>query len=336
MRAVIARAAGGLEQLALEERAEPGDPGPGELLVEIAAAGCNFADLLALKGQYQDRQEYPFVMGMEGAGIVRAAGANVSRETIGQRVLVVSRGSFAERMLAPAERAFALPDGMGFEVAAGFAIAYGTAHGALHWEARLQPGERLLVLGAAGGVGLTAIEVGKAMGADVIACAGGAEKLAIARAHGADHLIDYRSEDLRARLKEICGGASGGGGPDVVFDPVGGDTFDPVLRQMPWGGRIVIIGFAGGAVPQIPANILLVKNVAALGYNFGSWLRNKPGKVRESMATLFGWWRQGRLRPLVSARYDLAEAATALAGLRDRKATGKLVLTSGNGPQGGQ
>jgi NADPH2:quinone reductase len=244
-------------------------------------------------------------MGMEGAGIVVAAGAKVPPEIVGARVLVVSKGTFAERMLAPAARIVLLPDGMDFDVAAGFAIAYGTAHGALHREGRLQPGERLLVLGAAG--------------------AGGADKLAIAQAHGADHLIDYRSGDLRARLREICAG-----GPDMVFDPVGGDMFEPVLRQMNWGGRIVIIGFAGGAVPQIPANILLVKNVAALGFNFGSWLRNRPDAVRESMATLFGWWRDGKLRPLVSARYDLAEAATALAELRDRRATGKIVLTTGS------
>lgn len=331
MRAVIARAQGGLENVAVEDRIAPSKPGAGEVVVEMAAAGCNFADLVSLKGQYQDRQEFPYVMGMEGAGIVVAAGADVSRETIGARVLVISKGAFAERMVAPVARIFRLPDAMDFDVAAGFAIAYGTAHGALDREGRLQPGERLLVLGAAGGVGLTAIEVGKAMGAEVIACAGGAEKLAIAKEHGADHLIDYRSEDLRVRLREICAG----GGPDVVFDPVGGDTFEPVLRQMPWGGRIVVIGFAGGAVPQIPANILLVKNVAALGYNFGSWLRNRPDAVRDSMATLFGWWCAGILRPLVSARYDLADAATALAGLRDRRATGKIVLTMRPARDGG-
>jgi NADPH2:quinone reductase len=325
MRAVVARAQGGLENLALEERDPPAAPGPDEAIVAVAAAGCNFADLVALKGQYQDRQEFPYVMGMEAAGIVTAAGKNVSRETIGARVLVISKGAFADRMRVPADRVFALPDSMDFESAAGFAIAYGTAHGALEYQGRLLPGERLLVLGAAGGVGLTAVEVGKAMGAEVIACAGDADKLAIARTHGADHLIDYRREDLRVRLREICAG----GGPDVVFDPVGGDSFEPVLRQMAWGGRIVVIGFAGGAVPQIPANILLVKNVAALGYNFGSYLRNRPELVRESMRKLFAWWQEGALRPLVSKTFDLAEAATALAELRDRRATGKIVLTTG-------
>ncbi len=325
MLAVIARAAGGLENLALEDRAEPDAPGSGEVLVELAAAGCNFADLIALQGFYQDRQEFPFVMGLEGAGTVVAAGENVAPAIVGQRAIVISKGTFAQRIVVPADRIVALPKGMDFDTAAGFAIAYGTAHGALSWEARLQPGERLLVLGAAGGVGLTAVEVGKAMGAEVIACAGGPEKLAIAKQHGADHLIDYRSEDLRPRLAEICNGS----GPDVVFDPVGGDTFEPVLRQTPWGGRIVIIGFAGGSIPQIPANLLLVKNVSAHGFNFGSWLRNRPAKVRESMKALFGWWREEKIRPLVSARYDLAEAVTALSELRDRKATGKVVLTTG-------
>jgi len=234
MRAVIARAQGGLENVALEERDTPGAPGPNEVAVALAAGGCNFADLVALRGQYQERQEFPYVMGFEGAGTVTEAGAAVARETIGARVLVVAKGTFAETMNAPADRVFALPDGMDFATAAGFAIAYGTAHGALEWQGRLQKGERLLVLGAAGGVGLTAVEVGKAMGAEVIACAGDVDKLAIAREHGADHLIDYRSEDIRTRLREICEGAKGGGGPDVVFDPVGGDTFEPVLRQCAW------------------------------------------------------------------------------------------------------
>jgi NADPH:quinone reductase len=325
MRAVIARALGGIEQLALEDRPQPPDPGPDEVTIEIAAAGCNFADLVLLAGQYQDQQTPPFVPGLEAAGRVVAAGANVSRDLVGQRVLVVSKGAFAEYMNAPAARIFALPDAMDFATAAGFAIAYGTAFGALAWPGQLQPGERLLVLGAAGGVGLTAVEVGKAMGAEVIACAGGADKLALAKEHGADHLIDYRSEDLRERLKAICQG----GGPDVVFDPVGGDTFDKVLRQANWGARLVVVGFAGGSVPQIPANILLVKNVAALGFNFGSWLRNRPDAIRDALAQLFAWWGEGKLKPHISARYDLADAASALALLRDRKATGKIVLTTG-------
>ncbi|MEX2202139.1 MAG: NADPH:quinone oxidoreductase family protein [Dongiaceae bacterium] len=325
MRAVIARALGGIEQLALEERAQPGAPGPDEVTIEVAAAGCNFADLVLLAGQYQEQQTPPFVPGLEAAGRIVAAGKNLSRDLIGARVLVIARGAFAEYLTAPVSRIVAIPDAMDFVTAAGFAIAYGTAYGALAWPGRLQPGERLLVLGAAGGVGLTAVEVGKAMGAEVIACAGGADKLALAKKHGADFLIDYRREDLRERLKKICLG----GGPDVVFDPVGGDMFDKVLRQANWGARLVIVGFAGGSVPQIPANILLVKNVAALGFNFGSWLRNRPDAISDALAQLFVWWGEGRLKPHISARYDLADAASALALLRDRKATGKIVLTTG-------
>ncbi|MEX0809451.1 MAG: NADPH:quinone oxidoreductase family protein [Dongiaceae bacterium] len=325
MRAVIARALGGIEQLALEDRAQPADPGPDEVTVEIAAAGCNFADLVVLAGQYQEPQTPPFVPGMEAAGRVVAAGKNLPRDLIGARVLVIAKGAFAEYMNAPVSRIVRLPDGMDFATAAGFAIAYGTAYGALAWPGRLQRGERLLVLGAAGGVGLTAVEVGKAMGAEVIACAGDADKLALAKAHGADFLVDYRREDLRERLKTICQG----GGPDVVFDPVGGDTFDKVLRQANWDARLVIVGFASSSVPQIPANILLVKNVSALGFNFGSWLRNRPDAIRDAMAQLFAWWGEGRLKPHISARYDLADAASALALLRDRKATGKIVLTTG-------
>lgn len=325
MRAVIARALGGIEQLALEDRAQPADPGPDEVIIEVAAAGCNFADLVLLAGQYQEPQTPPFVPGLEAAGRIVAAGKNLPRDLIGARVLVIAKGAFAEYMTAPVSRIVRLPDGMDFATAAGFAIAYGTAYGALAWPGRLQPGERLLVLGAAGGVGLTTVEVGKAMGAEVIACAGDADKLALAKAHGADFLIDYRKEDLRERLKLICKG----GGPDVVFDPVGGDTFDKVLRQANWGARLVVVGFAGGSVPQIPANILLVKNVAALGFNFGSWLKNRPDAIRDAMVQLFAWWGEGKLKPHISARYDLADAASALALLRDRKATGKIVLTTG-------
>jgi NADPH2:quinone reductase len=324
VRAVIARALGGIEQLALEERAQPGEPGPDEVTIEVAAAGCNFADLVLLAGQYQEQQTPPFVPGLEAAGRIVATGSNLSRDRIGARVLVIAKGAFAEYMTAPVSRIVAIPDAMDFTIAAGFAIAYGTAYGALAWPGRLQPGERLLVLGAAGGVGLTAVEVGKAMGAEVIACAGDADKLALAKAHGADFLIDYRKEDLRERLNLICKG----GGPDVVFDPVGGDTFDKVLRQANWGARLVVVGFAGGSVPQIPANILLVKNVAALGFNFGSWLRNRPDAIRHALAQLFAWWAEGKLKPHISARYDLADAASALALLRDRKATGKIVLTT--------
>lgn len=325
MRAVQAKAWGGLEQLALAELGDP-IPGAGEVLIEVAAAGLNFADSLFVAGKYQERPQPPFVPGFEVAGRVRAVGAGVGRVRPGERVLaILDGGGYAELAIARERDVFRIPDAMDFASAAGFAIAYGTAHGAFAWRADLKPGETVLVLGAAGGVGLTAVEVAKAMGATVIAAAGGAEKLAVARAHGADHLIDYRAENLRQRIKEICDGR----GADVVFDPVGGELFDQAMRTANWGARLVVVGFAGGAVPQIPANILLVKNLAALGLYWGSYRERQPAMVARSFAQLLRWFEEGRLKPLVSNRYDLGEAATALALLTERRATGKVVLTTG-------
>lgn len=326
MRAVEARAWGGLDQLAPVERPDPPAPAAGQVLIEVAAAGLNFADTLFIAGKYQERPLPPFVPGFEVAGRVTAVGPGVRRVRPGQRVLaLLDQGGFAEQALARESDVFAIPDEMDFATAAGFAIAYGTAHGALSWRADMKPGEVLLVLGAAGGVGLTAVEVGKAMGAAVIACAGGPEKLAIAKAHGADHLIDYRTENLRQRVKEICAG----GGADVVFDPVGGEQFDLAMRSTNWGGRLLIVGFAGGGVPQIPANILLVKNLAAIGIYWGSYRRKAPALLESSFRQLFGWYEEGKLEPLVSNRFDLAEAATGLELLASRRATGKVVLTAG-------
>jgi NADPH2:quinone reductase len=325
MRAVQATAWGGLDRLQLAELPAP-EPGPGQVLIEVAAAGLNFADSLLVAGKYQERPQPPFVPGFEVAGRVRRVGRGVGRVAPGCRVLaILDGGGYAEFALAREPDVFEIPAAMGFEEAAGFAIAYGTAHGAFAWRADLKPGETLLVLGAAGGVGLTAVEVGKAMGATVIAAAGGPEKLAIARAHGADHLIDYKSETLRQRIKEICDGR----GADVVFDPVGGELFDQAMRTANWGGRLLVVGFAGGEVPQIPANVLLVKNLAALGFYWGSYRAKRPDLLESSFAELFRWYGEGRLRPRVSNRFDLAEAATALALLTGRRATGKVVLTMG-------
>lgn len=326
MRAVLCRDWGTADELTLGEVPPPAAPGAGEVRLAIAAAGVNFADLLMIGGRYQVRPSLPFSPGLEAAGTVLECGPGVTRVRPGERALaLLDYGAFAEQAVVRESDVFRLPDGLDFATAAGFAIAYGTAYGALRWEAALQPGERLLVHGAGGGVGLAAVEVGKALGAEVIATAGEPEKLALATAHGADHAIDYRSEDLRTRLKELCRG----GGVDVVFDPVGGAVFDASLRAANWGGRIVIVGFASGEVPQIPANILLVKNVAALGFYWGSYRRHRPDMLPPAFEELFGWWRAGRLRPHVSQRMDLARAAEALALLRDRRSTGKLVLTTG-------
>jgi NADPH:quinone reductase len=238
-------------------------------------------------------------------------------------------GAFAEIVVTSASGVYPVPQGMSLTEAAGFPIAYGTSYLALAEQAHLQPGEILLVHGAAGGVGLTAVEIGKALGAQVIATAGGPEKCAIARAHGADRTIDYKSEDVRERVKTLAAELSGGNksGVDVVYDPVGGEIFEASLRVVNWNARILIVGFAGGGVPQIPANILLVKNVAALGFYFGSWRKQRPDLVAKGFAALGGLHQAGKLRPRVSHSFDLADFRRGLELVRDRKSTGKVILT---------
>lgn len=325
MRAVLCRDWGGPEDLSLGE-IEPPTPGPGQVAIAVAAAGVNFADTLMIAGKYQEKPPFPFSPGLEVAGTVAAVGAGVSAVAPGDRVLgLTDAGGYAEVAVARESDVFPIPDAMDFETAAGFPITYGTGHGALAWCAGLQPGEILLVNGAAGGVGLAAVEIGKAMGATVVATAGGAEKLAVAEAHGADHLIDYKTQDIRAEIKAYTSGQ----GVDVVFDPVGGDVFDASLRSIAWGGRLLVIGFAGGHVPQIPANILLVKHVSAIGVYWGSYRKHQPARLREAFADLFAWFEAGKLQPHVSHRLDLSQAAEAMALLTNRKSTGKVVLTTG-------
>ncbi|MDJ0937604.1 MAG: NADPH:quinone oxidoreductase family protein [Kiloniellales bacterium] len=327
MRAVVCRELSGPQSLSVEELPDP-QPGPGEVAIAVAAAGVNFADTLMVTGKYQEKPELPFTPGLELAGTVTALGPGVTGVATGDRVIgLVDRGAFAEVALVRADEVYPIPDSMDFDIAAGFPITYGTAHGALVWRADLKQGETLLVHGAAGGVGLAAVEVGKALGAEVIATAGGAEKLEIARAHGADQLIDYRSEDIRERVKALTGGR----GADVVFDPVGGEVFMASLRAVAWGGRLLVIGFAAGKVPEIPANLLLVKNLAVLGLYWGAYRQKGPDLLRAQFETLTRWHAEGRLEPLVSHRLDLAEAAEALDLLLTRKATGKVVLTTGRG-----
>src|SRR5690348_7117020 len=258
MRAIVCNALTGIDGLALADLPDPGHPGPGQVRIRIAAAGLNYADLLVTTGKYQVKHEPPFIPGFEAAGVVEAVGPEVADFQVGDRVMAIPEaGAFAELALVAADRVYPAPKGLDEAEAAGFPIAYGTSYVALVEQAKLQPDETLLVHGAAGGVGLTAVEVGKALGARVVATAGGPDKCAVAKAHGADHVIDYKSEDIRERVKTLVGAV------DVVYDPVGGATFDASLRVVNWNARILIIGFAGGPVPQIPANILLVKNVAA-------------------------------------------------------------------------
>ena len=295
-------------------------PGPGQIRLAIRACGLNFADLLMQKGTYQDTPDIPFTLGMEVAGIVDAVGDGVNAPKPGDRVAVYSgQGGLAEYGVFDAVRAVQLPDEMPFDHAAAFQIAYGTSHMALDHRARLQPGETLLVTGAAGGVGLTAVEIGKLMGATVIAQARGADKLEVARAAGADHLIDA-SEDLRARVLDL-------GGADVVYDAVGGDTFKAAFRACNPEARLLPIGFAGGEVPQIPANHLLVKNLTVIGFYIGGYLKFRPEAVADSLRTLLDWYRQGRLKPHVSHLLPLERVEEGMTLLRERRATGKVVIT---------
>lgn len=296
-------------------------PGAGQICLDIRACGLNFADLLMQKGTYQDTPDAPFTLGMEVAGLVHSVGTDVSTFAPGDRVMVYAgQGGLAERGVFDAARCVAIPDEMSFEHAAAFQIAYATSHMALDYRARMQPGETLLVLGAAGGVGLTAVEVGKLMGATVIASARGADKLAVAANAGADHLIDSDTGDLRAEVLAL-------GGADVVYDPVGGDGFRAAMRACNPEARLLPVGFAGGDVPQIPANHLLVKNLDVIGFYIGGYLRFRPEALRNSMATLTGWYLEGKLRPHVSHVLPLSQAADGLELLRSRKATGKVVIT---------
>lgn len=296
-------------------------PAKGEILVNIAACGLNFADLLMVKGTYQDTPQTPFTLGMEVAGTVDSVGEGVSGFAPGDRVAVFGgQGGLADMGCFDASRAVKIPDSMSFTDAAAFQIAYGTSHVALDYRARLQPGETLLVLGAAGGVGLTAVEIGKLMGATVIACARGADKLNAARAAGADHLIDAKTQDIRAEVKAL-------GGADVVYDPVGGEQFEAAFRACKPDARLLPIGFASGDVPQIKSNHLLVKNLSVLGVYWGGYLTFKPHVLTDSLATLMDWHSAGRIKPHVSNVFTLDEADKGLEMLRSRKSTGKVVIT---------
>lgn len=293
-------------------------PGRGEVQVAIRACGLNFADLLMIEGKYQERPALPFTLGLEVAGTVTDCGPGVDLP-IGSRVAVFAQGGLAEAGCFPAARCVPIPEAMSFEMAAGFQIAYGTSHLALSHRARLQPGETLLVLGAAGGVGLTAVEIGKRMGARVIASARGAERLAIAREAGADELIDSDAGDLRERVKAL-------GGADVVYDAVGGPAFGEALRATRPEGRMLVIGFASGEVPPVPANVILVKNISVMGFYWGGYLGFAPDLLKDSLDTLFSWQAEGGLRPRVSHVLPFESLPEGLALLRNRAATGKVVL----------
>ena len=303
----------------LREIAKP-NPGHGEIRVRIHCAGVNFADLLLVEGTYQAKPDLPFILGMEVCGTVDRLGQSVEGFSVGQRVAAYSsHGGFAEFGCFPAGQCIPVPDQMPSDVAAGFLIAYGTSHVALACRAQLKQGERLLVLGAAGGIGLTAVEIGKIMGAEVIAAARGRDKLAVAKRAGADHLIDTSNENIRDKVKAL-------GGADVLYDPVGGEHFKAGLRAANRGARLIPLGFASGEVPQIPANILLVKNLTVLGFFWGGYVALDPRPVARSIEALMAWYCEGKLRPHIGEVVPLPEANRALTLLRQRKAVGKIVV----------
>ncbi|WP_293452333.1 NADPH:quinone oxidoreductase family protein [Planktotalea sp.] len=295
-------------------------PASGELEIRIATCGLNFADLLMQTGKYQDTPPAPFTLGMEIAGTVEALGESTSGPAIGKRVAAFGgHGGLAEYGCFDANVAIPIPDAMSMTQAAAFQIAYGTSHVALGYRANLRAGETLLVLGAAGGVGLTAVEIGKLMGARVIAVARGAEKLEIVRKAGADHVIDAETDDLLGTLKAL-------GGVDVVYDPVGGDLFKAAFRACKPEARILSIGFASGDVPNVPTNHLLVKNVTVMGFYWGGYMKFKPQVIADSLRELFAWFEAGKLHPHVSNVLPLEQAGEGIELLRSRKSTGKVVI----------
>ncbi|HTY18690.1 MAG TPA: NADPH:quinone oxidoreductase family protein [Myxococcota bacterium] len=309
-------------ELAVSEVPDPA-VGPGQLGVDVRAAGCNFFDILLVQGRYQVKPPFPFVPGGEIAGLVREVGSGVRGFAAGDRVLAgVPMGGYAERASIPAALAHRMPDAMGFDEGAAFPIVYPTSYAALVYRAALQPGETLLVHAAAGGVGLAAVQIGKALGARVIATAGGRDKLEVAREAGADVLVDYNEEDFAERVKE----ATGGRGADVIYDSVGGDVFERSLKCIAWNGRLLVIGFASGKIPSVAANRILLKNISVVGLHWGAYARYEPARVPEAFAALFRLYDEKKIRPVIFDPYPLERVRDALAALGGRKSYGKVVL----------
>jgi NADPH:quinone reductase len=321
MRAVLCRTLDGPDSLTLESLPDP-VPGPGEAVVDMVAAALNFPDILAARGLYQIKQELPFVPGQEGAGVVSAVGEGVTKLRLGDRVLLTASGCFAEKTRVDARRLVRLPDSMDFRTAAGLTVTYGTTIHALRQRANLRPGETLLVLGAAGGVGLAAVELGKALGAKVVAAASSDEKLAVARLAGADELINYATASLRDGIKA----ATGGEGVDVVYDPVGGELTEPAIRSLKRNGRLLVIGFATGTIPKIPINLTLLKECSIVGVFWGSFAQNEPAMHIANMRELFELHAQRRIVPRVAERFPLEHFRAAYARLEQRQAMGKVIL----------
>ncbi|MDH0334702.1 NADPH:quinone oxidoreductase family protein [Metapseudomonas otitidis] len=323
MKAVLCKAFGPAETLVLEEVASP-EPKKNEVLIDVHAAGVNFPDTLIIEGKYQFKPPFPFSPGGEAAGTVAAVGEKISHLKPGDRVMALTGwGSFAEQVAVPGYNVMPIPKGIDFNSAAAFGMTYGTSMHALKQRANLQPGETLLVLGASGGVGLAAVEIGKAMGARVIAAASSDEKLEVAKAAGADLLINYSTSSLKEKVKELTGGQ----GADVIYDPVGGDLFDEAIRSIAWNGRLLVVGFASGRIPELPVNLALLKGAAVVGVFWGSFAQRQPQDNLANFQQLFAWHAEGKLKPLVSQTFPLERAAEAINALGQRKAVGKVVVT---------
>jgi NADPH2:quinone reductase len=325
VKAVLCKAFGPPESLVVEDIELP-PPGPGEIVISVKAASVNFPDVLIIQNKYQFKPPLPFSPGSEVAGVVKSVGDGVTHVKPGAAVMAFTTyGGFAEEVKTEARRVLPLPTGMSFEQAAAFGLTYATSDFGLRDRGDLKAGETLLVLGAAGGVGIAAIEIGKAVGARVIACASTADKLAACREHGADETINYATEDLRERIKELTGGK----GVDVVYDPVGGPYTELALRSLAWRGRLLVVGFAAGDIPKIPLNLTLLKGCSIVGVFWGEFVRREPDRFAESMRQLGRWFSEARIKPHISATFPLERAADALTLMADRKVTGKVVLSVG-------
>jgi NADPH2:quinone reductase len=320
MRAVLCESWGGPESLVIKEIASP-PLKAGEVLVRIRAAGVNFPDVLIIQKKYQVQPELPFSPGGEVAGEIAALGEGVTSLAIGDRVAALcSTGGFAEEIAVPTAACVKIPESLSFEVASGFMLAYGTSWHAIRDRAALLPTETMLVLGAAGGVGLSAVEIGKAIGARIVAAASTDEKCAICREHGADETINYTGEELRAGIKRT-------GAPDVIYDPVGGKYSEAAFRSIAWRGRHLVIGFAAGDIPALPLNLALLKGASLVGVFWGDFVRREPANNMKGISEMLGWMQEGKIKPLISKTYSLDEAPQALMDMAARKVTGKIVIT---------
>ncbi|MFT5533952.1 MAG: NADPH2:quinone reductase [Burkholderiaceae bacterium] len=322
MKAIVCNAWGLPDTLVIEELPDA-VPGPGQIAIDIRAAGVNFPDVLIIQNKYQFKPALPFTPGSELAGVVLAVGEGVTRYKAGDQVIAFSaQGAFAQQIVVAANAVMPMPAGMDFDIAAAITLTYGTSHHAVVDRAQLKAGETMLVLGAAGGVGLAAIEIGKALGARVIAAASSDEKLAVCREHGADVTINYSTEDLRGAIKA----ATDGKGPDVIYDPVGGIYTEPAFRSIGWRGRYLVVGFANGDIPALPLNLMLLKGASLVGVFWGEFAKREPKANAAAMQQLMGWLADGTIKPRISGRYALAETAQALNDMAARKVMGKVVI----------